>query len=97
MEERIDQLLQNYHEELQLLITIPGIKKDTAAVIIAEIGVNMDQFPTSQHLASWAGVSPGNHESAGKKKVRVLLREIRALNRPCVRQLGQFQEVEIVG
>nr|WP_106779072.1 IS110 family transposase [Lysinibacillus timonensis] len=68
IEERIDQLLQNYQEELQLLITIPGISKDTAAVIIAEIGVDMGQFPTSQHLASWAGVSPGNHESAGKRK-----------------------------
>lgn len=68
IEKRVDQLLQNYQEELQLLITIPGISKDTAAVIIAEIGVEMEQFPTSQHLASWAGVSPGNHESAGKRK-----------------------------
>ncbi|MCP1144580.1 IS110 family transposase [Lysinibacillus endophyticus] len=68
IDERVDQLLQNYQEELQLLITIPGISKDTAAVIIAEIGVDMGQFPTSQHLASWAGVSPGNHESAGKRK-----------------------------
>ncbi|KGR88916.1 transposase [Ureibacillus massiliensis 4400831 = CIP 108448 = CCUG 49529] len=68
IEERVDQLLINYHDELQLLITIPGISKDTAAVIIAEIGVDMGQFPTSQHLASWAGVSPGNHESAGKRK-----------------------------
>ena len=68
IEERVEQLLQNYQEELQLLITIPGISKNTAAVIIAEIGVDMMQFPTSQHLASWAGVSPGNHESAGKRK-----------------------------
>lgn len=68
IEERVDQLLRKYEEEVQLLITIPGIKKDTAAVIIAEIGVDMGQFPTSQHLASWAGVSPGNHESAGKRK-----------------------------
>lgn len=68
IEERVEQLLQNYQEELQLLITIPGISKHTAAVIIAEIGVDMMQFPTSQHLASWAGVSPGNHESAGKRK-----------------------------
>lgn len=71
IEERVDQLLQNYQEELQLLITIPGISKDTAAVIIAEIGVEMEQFPTSQHLASWAGVSPGNHESDGKGRVHV--------------------------
>lgn len=68
IEKRIEQILQSYQEELQLLITIPGIKKETAAVIIAEIGVDMEQFPTSQHLASWAGVSPGNHESAGKRK-----------------------------
>jgi transposase len=68
IEERVDSLLKNYKEELELLLTIPGIKKDTAAIIIAEIGVDMGQFPTSQHLASWAGVSPGNHESAGKRK-----------------------------
>jgi len=67
IEERVDTLLQNYQEELQILTTMPGIKKDTAAIIIAEIGVEMSQFPTSQHLASWAGVSPGNKESAGKR------------------------------
>lgn len=67
IEQRIDKLLENYQEELQLLITIPGIKKDTAAVIIAEIGVDMAQFLTAQHLASWAGVAPGNYESAGKR------------------------------
>ena len=68
IEERIDQLLQVYKQEMELLVTIPGVKKETAAVIIAEIGVDMGQFPTSQHLASWAGVAPGNHESAGKRK-----------------------------
>ncbi|NRD78030.1 IS110 family transposase [Bacillus sp. BRMEA1] len=67
IEERVDLLLQNYQEELQLLMTIPGVKKDTAAIIIAEIGVDMRQFPTSQNLASWAGVSLGNKESAGKR------------------------------
>ena len=68
IEKRIDSLLENYKEQLGLLLTIPGIKKDSAAIIIAEVGVDMTQFPTSQHLASWAGVSPGNHESAGKRK-----------------------------
>lgn len=68
IEGKIDDFLENYKDELNLLVTIPGIKKDTAAVIIAEIGVNMEQFPTSQHLASWAGVAPGNYESAGKRK-----------------------------
>jgi transposase len=68
IEERIDTLLMNYKEEMNLLLTIPGIKKDNAAVIIAEISVDMGHFPTSQHLASWAGVAPGNHESTGKRK-----------------------------
>ncbi len=68
IEKRIDEILLDYQEEVQLLITMPGIKKDTAAVILAEIGVDMGQFPTSKHLASWAGLSPGNHESAGKRK-----------------------------
>lgn len=68
IEERIDILLKNYQEEMNLLLTVPGIKKDTAAIIVAEMGVDMGQFPTSQNLSSWAGVSPGNHESAGKRK-----------------------------
>lgn len=68
VEKRIDQLLEEYKEELHLLLTISGIKKDTAAIIIPEIGVDLNQFPTSQHLASWEGISPGNHESAGKRK-----------------------------
>ena len=68
IEQRIDQLLEKYQEEVNLLITMPGIKKETASVIIAEIGANMSQFPTSKHLSSWAGLSPGNHESAGKRK-----------------------------
>ncbi len=74
IEKRIDETLLNYQEEVQLLITMPGIKKDTAAIIIAEIGVDMEQFPTSKHLAAWAGLSPGNYESAGKRKSTRTLR-----------------------
>ena len=55
--------------DAELLATIPGVGKDAAAGIIAEIGNKMDQFPSAQHLASWAGMSPGNNESGGKKKV----------------------------
>ncbi len=54
--------------DVDLLQTIPGVGKDAAPGILAEIGNNMDQFPNEQHLASWAGMSPGNNESAGKKK-----------------------------
>jgi transposase len=70
LEGKIDKHLQPYREEYEWLQTIPGVSVATAAVLIAEIGVNMDQFPTAEHLSSWAGVAPGNHESAGKKKVR---------------------------
>jgi transposase len=68
LEKRIDALLQSYQEEKEILLTIPGVKEHTVACIIAEIGTDMSQFPTSRHLALWAGVSPGNNESAGKKK-----------------------------
>uniref|UniRef100_UPI00263854E2 IS110 family transposase n=1 Tax=uncultured Metabacillus sp. TaxID=2860135 RepID=UPI00263854E2 len=68
LEERINTLLQSYQEEKEILLSIPGVKDHTAACIIAEIGTDMNQFPSSRHLASWAGVSPGNNESAGKKK-----------------------------
>ena len=54
--------------DLELLQTIPGVGKDAAAGILAELGNDMDKFPNEQHLASWAGMSPGNNESAGKKK-----------------------------
>jgi len=68
LEEKIDLHLKPYREEYELLQTIPGVSKATASAIIAEIGVNMDQFPSAEHISSWAGVAPGNHESAGKKK-----------------------------
>jgi transposase len=70
LQEQIDKQLKENELMLdaELLATIPGVGKDGAAYIIAEIGNNMDQFPSEQHLASWAGMSPGSNESAGKKK-----------------------------
>ncbi len=70
LEDRIEQYLIPYEEEVTRLDTIPGVNRIVAATLVAEIGVDMDQFPTADHLASWAGVAPGNHESAGKKKVQ---------------------------
>jgi len=55
-------------EAMALLESIPGVGKRTAQTIVAEIGVDMSRFPSAKHLASWAGVCPGNHESAGKRK-----------------------------
>jgi transposase len=54
-------------EAVELLQTIPGVGQRVAETIISEIGVDMSRFPTAAHLASWAGICPGNHESAGKQ------------------------------
>jgi len=50
-----------------LLDTIPGVHRRTAEVMLAKMGLNMSQFPTANHLASWAGLAPGNHQSGGKR------------------------------
>ncbi len=55
-------------EAVQRLTTIPGIDERAAENILAEIGTDMDQFPTAGHLASWAGMCSGNHQSAGKRQ-----------------------------
>jgi transposase len=67
LDAQIQEQLGEYQEALTLCTTIPGIEEVAAANLIAEIGTNMDQFPSAQHLASWAGICPGNHESAGKR------------------------------
>lgn len=75
LEEAVDRLSAEIEERIapfagqrDLLITIPGVHKRTAEVLIAEIGVDMSVFPTPKHLASWAGVCPGNDQSAGKRR-----------------------------
>jgi transposase len=62
----VDRAMQPYLSQRDQLITIPGVAQRSAEVIIAETGVDMTCFPTSAHLASWAGMCPGNNESAGK-------------------------------
>ena len=67
LDAKIQEHMSDYQKAVDLCTTIPGIEAVAAANLIAEIGVNMDQFPSAQHLASWAGLCPGNNESAGKR------------------------------
>jgi len=57
-----------FAQPLADLDTVPGIDKRTAEVVLAELGVDMTRFPSDRHLASWAGICPGNDESAGKRR-----------------------------
>ncbi len=68
LDQRIKEVLTPYQNALELLKKVPGISIKSAEELVAEIGLDMNVFPTEKHLASWAGMSPGNNESAGKKK-----------------------------
>jgi transposase len=68
LDEMIQQKMQPFARQLRLLETINGVSQRTAENILAEIGVDMSQYPSAGHLASWAGLCPGSHESAGKRK-----------------------------
>ena len=57
----------SYPQAVQLLDTIPGVNERLAEIILAEIGPDMRRFPSARHLASWVGICPGNHQSAGKQ------------------------------
>jgi transposase len=68
LEQRIAQVLAPFAAEQELLDTIPGIDQHVARVILAEVGADMSRFPTADHLSKWAGMAPGNDESAGKRR-----------------------------
>lgn len=63
----IERYCRPFEEAVELLDTIPGVARRSAEIIVAEIGSDMSRFPTADHLAAWAGVAPGNNESAGKR------------------------------
>jgi transposase len=67
-DQRIDVLMRPFQEAIQRVMTIPGVGPRTAQNVLAEIGTDMSRFPTEEHLASWAAMCPGNHESAGKRR-----------------------------
>jgi len=66
--EEVANRMDPFCRQIDLLRTIPGVDRKTAEVILSEIGPDMDHFPSARHLASWAGLCPGNNESAGKRK-----------------------------
>jgi len=68
LSKEVENRIVPFSKEIELLDTIPGVDRKTAQLMVAEIGVDMSRFPTHRHLASWAGVCPGNNESAGKRK-----------------------------
>jgi transposase len=68
LDTEIERRLQPHHELVEALDTIPGVGTRSAQIILAEIGTDMSVFPTAHHLASWAGLCPGNYMSAGKQK-----------------------------
>jgi transposase len=67
VEAEIERHLRPFEHDVARLCTIPGVDRITAWGLLAEIGLNMEQFPSAAHLASWAGMCPGNFESAGKR------------------------------
>ncbi len=80
LNKRIKKMLSSYNNILELLKQVPGLDTKSIEDLVAEIGLDMNVFPTEKHLASWAGVCPGNNESAGKKKVDELLMGINRSN-----------------
>ncbi len=66
--ERVEVMMEPLRGFHDLICTIPGIATRTADVVVAETGADMSRFPTAKHLASWAGTTPGNNESAGRVK-----------------------------
>jgi transposase len=68
LSDAIEEQIRPFAAAVELLCTIPGVQRRTAEVIVAEIGTDMSVFPSASHLASWAGLCPGNDESAGKRR-----------------------------
>ena len=68
LDQRIEELMRPFQEAVRLLPTIPGVQQRTAENVLAETGFDMSPFPSADHIASWAGICPGNNESAGKRR-----------------------------
>lgn len=83
----IDSLVEPYESYISLLCSIPGVDRNSAIIILSEIGTDMTQFSNQQHLTSWAGLTPGCNESAGKKK-SVKISRAGVYLKPCLVQVA---------
>jgi transposase len=84
LDARVAEEMAPFADALALLETVPGIGRRAAEVIVAELGVDMGRFPSAAHAAAWAGMAPGNHESAGKRLGHAKRRGNKALGRVLV-------------
>jgi transposase len=96
MEAEIDKRIRPFETAVTLWQTIPGVERVTACSLVAELGVNMNQFPSAQHLASWAALCPGNHESAGKRSRAGPATVTSGCDALCARPLGPSPARSIV-
>jgi transposase len=70
LDDKIEEHTRPFAEEIERLDAVPGVDRRVAEVVLAEVGADMKPFPTHQQVASWAGMCPGNEESAGKRRRR---------------------------
>jgi transposase len=95
LSEEVQKRMQPYEEDIELLDSIPGIGRSHAEQLLAEIGIGMNisnQFPSAGHLCSWAGMVPGNNESAGKKSAEKQGKVIKNYDQHLLKQHIQQQE-----
>lgn len=84
LEAKIEEVTGPFAGEIERLDAVPGVDRRVAEVVLAEVGPDMNPFPTHRHVAAWAGMSPGNEESAGKRKKRRITPGNRWLKRTLV-------------
>jgi len=89
LETKIEEMTQSLVTEIERLDVIPGVDRRVAEVVLAEVDPDMSPFPTHRHMAAWAGMCPGDEESAGKRRKRRITPGNRWLKRTWCRPAGQ--------
>ena len=87
IQHHIDMMVESYENYIRLLMTIPGVSRKSAIIIISEIGIDVSQWSSARKLAAWAGLAPGRNESAGKKK-SVKISKAGIYLKPCLVQVA---------